>query len=220
MARDRLIGNYGKFATAALGANVTTGTLDDEGFYIVIAIGTTSVLPATVVVGYGFTADGTEDLTGGGGDDVKLMTFTDLCDIQGWSLDLQSEETEVTTLCDEQKLYKAGRIDVSGTAEGVFTIGTTDGTGGFANSFVAIVKQVGDGNAVTVSEVDNDPIYAILFKQKDDTVGETETYYVAPIVITSFSDSVSGSDAQAFSTAFRLTNDSEVNFHLYENTID
>ncbi len=219
MAKDRLIGNYGKVATGALGASVTTGTLDDEGLYIVQAIGTTSVLPAGTVVGSPFTADGTEDLTGGGGDDVKLLTLTDQCDVQNWSLEFSANEVEVTTLCDSSKVYKKGRVDPSGTIEGVFILGTSDVAGGFANNFVPIVTQADDGGAVTVNAIDDDPVYLILYKQEDSSSGETEAFYIVPSVILSFSDTVTDGEAQSFSSSFRPTSDSEVDFVLYENTI-
>jgi len=216
MAKDRLIGNYGKVATGALGASVTTGTLDAGGLYVVQAIGTTSVLPAGTEVKKPFTADGTEDLTGSGGDDVKLLTLTNKCDIQNWGLEFSANEVDVTTLCDDSKVYKKGRVDPSGSLEGVFIIGTSES---LANNFVAVVEQAGDGGAVTVSDIDDDPIYLILYKQDDDSTGETETFYIVPSVVLSFSDTVTDGEAQSFSSTFRPTNDSEVDFVLYENTI-
>jgi hypothetical protein len=217
MARTRLIGNYGKYASGALGAEVSTGTLTKDALYVVIKLGTSSTLPAGLEVGYIFKSDGTEDITSSL-DVVKLLSLTDLCDIQSWSLDFTKDETEVTTLCSDQKEYLAGRADTSGSATGVFSVGTTDLDGGFVNKFVDIVRQADAGGAVTIDKIDDSNIFAILYKQDSQESGETETFYVMPATITSFSDSVSGSDAQSFTSAFRQAPNDEVKFQLVEIT--
>ena len=212
MAREKLIGFYGKFSTVSVGAEVITGTLD-AAWYTVVTIGATTTLPTGVEVGYVFEAAGTEDITTSG-DVVKELTFTDLCDIQKWGIDFSKSEIDVSTLCDDQNKYLAGRPDVTGSVEGVYTIGTTDLNGGFVNGFVDIVRQADAGGAVTIDKLDDDPIVAILYKQKDGTSGETEQFYIAPATITSFSDSVSGSEAQAFSSSFRIAPNDDVKFQL------
>lgn len=214
MARDRLIGNYGKFTKGELGADVTTGSLTANTLYVVKAIGTTSVLPSAVEVGYVFYADGTEDLTGSGGDTVAAFTTTDLCDIQSWSLEFTKDETEVTTFCDDQKKYLAGRSDATGSAEGVYTIGKTDIDGGFANTVVDIVRQAGAGGTVSIDKIDDSNIYALLYAQEDQSSGESETFWLAPISITSFNAGATGSDAQNFSSSFRIAPDAVVNTQL------
>ena len=211
--KTRLIGFYGKFSTASLGVEVTTGLLTADTWYVPTTIGGTSTLPAGATVKYVFQADGTEDITTSG-DVVKAITFSDLCDIQTWSLDFSKAEIDVTTLCDDQNKYLAGRTDVTGSAEGVYTIGITDVAGGFMNGFIDIVRQQDSGGAVSIDTLNDDPIVAILYKQKDGSSGETEAFYVAPATITSFSDSVSGADAQAFSSSFRIAPSDELNFQL------
>ncbi len=217
MSRTRLIGNYGKFAKMTLGAEVAAATvLTADTWYVPTAIDGSTAMPTGVTLKYLFKADGTETLTGT--DAAKPVTFSDLCDIQSWGLEFTNAEVDVTTLCDDVNKFLTGRTDVSGTADGVYTIGTTDVDGGFMNNFIDIVRQADAGGAITIDAIDDSAIVAVLYKQELATSGETEQFYVVPAVVTSFSDSVSGTDAQAFSSAFRPTVDDEVEFQLVSIT--
>ena len=216
MAREKLVGFYGKLAIAAT-SDIATGTLVADTKYIVKTIGGSSTLPTGVAVGRSFIADGTEDITSSG-DEVILLTESDSCDISTWGLDFSKAEIDVTTLCNQQNEYLGGRTDVTGTIEGIYKIGTTDVNGGFANNFFDIVRQAGTGGTVTVDTIDDSQIVLILYKQKDTSIGETEQAYVTPVTITSFSDSVSGADAQAFTSGFRIAPNDDIDFHLLSVT--
>jgi len=216
MARDRLIGFYGKYAAASLGSEIITGSLVADAYYVATEIGGSSTLPVGTTLKYIFQADGTEDITSSD-DKVKEVTFNDLCDIQSWALDFSKAEVDVTTLCDDENKYLAGRTDITGSAEGVYTIGITDGANGFIKSFVDQVSQADAGGAITVTQADSDSIVAILYKQKDGSAGETEEFYVVPATLTSFSDSVGGADAQAFSSSFRVAPNTEIELQLFKS---
>ncbi len=214
MARERLIGFYGKYAQAVLGAEETATTLTADTYYVVTGLGGTGI-PAGAELGYVFLSNAE---TISGADAVKELTLTDLCDIQSWSMEFSKAEVDVTTLCDDQNKYLAGRDDVTGSVEGVYTIGVTDTDGGLANAFFDIVRQTGAGGAITIDHLDSEPIVAILYKQKLTDAGETEQFYIAPATVTSFSDSVSGADAQSFSSSFRIAPNDEINFQLVSVT--
>ena len=216
MAREKLIGFYGKLAIASI-SDITTGTLVADKKYVVKVIGGSSALPAGVEVGRSFISDGTEDITSSG-DEVILLTESDSCDISSWSLDFSKAEIDVTTLCNDQNEYLGGRTDVTGSIEGIYKIGTTDLDGGFANNFFDIVRQAGTGGAVSIDSLDDSQIVLVLYKQKDTTAGEVEQAYVTPVTITSFSDSVTGADAQAFTSAFRIAPNDDIDFHLLSVT--
>ena len=203
MARDRLIGDYGKLATGTLGVEETT-TFADGTYYIISGVDASSALNGTPEVGYLYRGGG-ETLVG---DDAGYpLTFTDKCDLQNWSLEFAKGEVDVTTLCDDQKVYKASKTDVTGSLEGVNTIGVTDADGGFQNNFIDIVKQ--SSSTYVINKIDDGLIYAFLYTQESTASGETESLYVAPIEITGFSQGASvGDEAQTFSTPFRLTTDS------------
>ncbi|MCP4373653.1 MAG: hypothetical protein GY797_36970 [Deltaproteobacteria bacterium] len=213
MAREELIGKYGKYASAAVGTDVSTGTLTANALYIVVTIGGTSTLPTGVEVGYAFVAAGTEDISSSG-DVVKPLTLTDQCDITSWSMEFSKDEVEVTTLCSDFKKYLDGRTDTTGSAEGIYTIGRTDTDGGLANKFYDIVRQAGAGGTVTIDKIDDSEIVAILYLQKDQTAGETEQFFIVPASVTTFGNSVTLADAQTFSSSFRQAPNDEIKFQL------
>ena len=217
--RTRLTGLYGDMTKGSLGSEVTTGTLVDGTLYLTTAVGETSALPTGTEVGYVFRADGTEDITSSG-DKVVPITLSKACDVQTWSIEASSAEINVTTACDTNNTYLPGRTDISGSAEGVYTIGATDVDGGFANSFFDIVRQEGDGGEVTIDKIDSDPIIGIFYKQKDQSVGETEQFYIAPITQLTFSDGSGGDDASTFSLNFRIAPSTETGllFQLFTET--
>jgi hypothetical protein len=212
MARETLVGYYGKLAIA-VDTPIITGTLIADTKYIATTIGGSSTLPTGVEAGYAFVADGTEDITSSG-DEVLQLIETDKCDIQSWGIEFSDAEIDVTTLCNDQNVYLGGRTDASGTMEGVYKIGQTDADGGFGNTFFDIVRQADAGGTVTIDKIDKNQIVLMLYKQKDTTSGETEQLYITPATILTFSDGVAGSDAQSFSSSFRIAPNDDIKFQL------
>ncbi len=217
MAKEKLIGKYGQYASAEVGADVSTGTLTANVLYIAVTLGGSSTLPAGVEKGYAFVSDGTEDISSSG-DVVKPLTLTNQCDISSWSMEFSKDEVEVTTLCSDYKEYLDGRTDTTGSAEGIYTIGLTDVNGGLANKFYDIVRQAGAGGAVVIDKIDYSPIVAILYLQKDQTAGETEQFFIVPASVTSFSNGVTVADAQTFSSSFRQAPNDDIKFQLVSVT--
>ena len=212
MSRETIIGDYGKLAKASTSV-ISTGTLVEGAKYVVKTVGGTSALPNGAAVGYCFVADGTEDITSSG-DEVILLTEVDQCDIQAWSLDFSKAEIDATTLCDKNNVYLGGKTDVTGSIDGIFKIGITDVDDGFANGFIDIVKQDGEGGDVTINEINGDQIVVILYLQKDKSAGETETFYVAPVTLTSFSSGIATGSTSAFSSSMRIAPEEDVKFQL------
>lgn len=204
MGLDRLIGNDGAFATVDIGsALIATETLVDKEYYSVIARDVAaSAIPTGAVALTVFQADGTETLTGD--DSVYHITQSLSCDITSWSMGSSLAEIPVTTLCDTENKYRAGLGDVTGSIEGIYTIGTTDVADGILNRFSTISSQASAGGTVTISDINNDPLVVLLKMQKDDSAGETVEFYIAPITLLSFDNGISGTDAQSFSSSFRI----------------
>jgi hypothetical protein len=203
MALDKLIGNDGKFATVALGSPIiAAATLVDGEYYSVIAVDDSTALPTGVSALSVFMADGTETLVGD--DSVYHLKQSDSCDITSWSLDNSLAEIDVSTLCDTENKYRAGRGDNTGSIEGIYTVGTTDVVAGMLNRFSIISSQAEAGGAVTETAINNDPMYVMLYLQKDDTAGETVEFYLAPITLLGFNNGITGTDAQSFSSSFRI----------------
>lgn len=212
MAVTELIGRDGKIAQVAT-SEVTTGTLTAGAKYIVKTIGGSSALPTGAAVKKAFIADGTEDISASG-DVVYLLTETDKCDISEWSISLNSPEINMTTLCDDVNVYRAGRPDLSGSMTGIYKIGTTDVDDGVLNAFVDIVRQADDGGAITIDQQSNGELFLLLYKQKDDTAGETEQLYIAPVVVTSYDDNITSDDKQGFTSSFRISPSDIADFHM------
>lgn len=214
MADKRLIGSDGQLISGSFGTEVSSGTvLTADTWYKVTGIDSSgSVFPSGVVTGLLYKADGTETLA----TDDKAQPFEGslLCDIQSWSLDFSKGDIDVTTMCDGQKVSRAGKTDVTGSIEGVMTIGVTDDVNGFQNRFVSIVKQ--DGSTYTVSLANDAVFYVQLFTDATTTTGEIESFYFMPIAVTGFSASAGGEDAQTFSSPFKVApSDEGVMFYEY-----
>ena len=217
MARDsELVGYYGKIAQAAT-TEISTGLLTADTKYVVKTIGGSTVLPAGVEVKKSFVADGTEDLTTSGDVVIELLE-TDKCDVSQWGIELSKPELNASTLCDEVNKYLTGRPDLSGSLEGNYKIGVTDTDDGVLNAFIDIVRQAGPGGAVTVDQSTDGQLVVLLYKQKRTDAGDVEQAYVAPITITSYSDTINGEEIQGFSSGFRVAPSDDIDFHLLSVT--
>ena len=222
----KLIGNDGTFfglvqGTEVVGDGVTAIPQPSTGRTLIVITGVAAVTawPGTTgatgaeQVGNGRILEvrnGDTAITPAIGDNYVPLTLNELCDISAWTLPFTADEIEITTFCDEEKKYRAGKDDVSGTASGIFTIGITDSvTNGaeFARKFMAIIQQQG-GDNVDVFPKSKVPILASFVLNKEQA-GETGDYmeYIAPVELFSFSlGAEQGANAQTFETTVRLTN--------------
>ena len=212
MAKQVVIGDYGKVARVVQ-TEISTGTLVDGTKYVVKEVGGTSALPTGAEVGYVFVSDGTEDISASG-DVVYELAETDACDISGWSLDFSRSEIDSTTLCDDVRKYVGGMTDITGNISGIYKMGITDLDGGWANKFVDVVSQADNGGTVTVDRIDNSAIVLILYLNDDTATGETETFYVAPVTLISFSSGVSVGENSPFESSLRISPDSTTKLQL------
>lgn len=220
MAKDRLIGSDGKLVTVSYDDEIvadgtsdldelaggTSGDGSGEGWYEVTEISDgTSAFDSNLSVGDLFWDDGSlVPATGTGTNDkAKKLIETEKADIQSFSLEFSRAEIDVTTLSDDTKRYRSGKTDMSGSFEGLTTLGVTDETGYITDSFIRIISQASNGS-VTVSQIDDDPLYIKGVIQGDTSGGETEAFVWAKVTILSYSLSAGGEDAQSFSSNFRI----------------
>lgn len=220
MAKERLIGSDGKLVTVTYDDAVTgDGTSDlDElaggtsgdgtggGWYEVVSISDgTSALDTDLSVGDLFWDDGSLVMDSGtsSDDSVKKLIETERADIQSFSLEFSRAEINVTTLSDDVMRYRAGKTDMSGSFEGLTTLGVTDTSGYITDSFIRIISQASDGS-VTVSEINDDPLYIKGVVQGDTSAGETEAFIWAKVTVLSYTLNAGGEDAQSFSSNFRI----------------
>jgi len=205
-----------EFGSLIIGDGIET--LVDDTWYAVKSVKASgSALPTNLEAKYVFRGDA--GIVPEVGDDVYPITLTELCDIQNWSMDFSKDEIEVTTLCDLLKNYLAGRSDLSGTLEGITTLGITDEADGFITKFIDKVKQVADLSSVTLTKANNTKIFLKLDINKENQVGDTEVHatYFMPVIITSFTAGVNNGEAQTFTSAFRTASNDFLVPHLYEN---
>lgn len=215
MATKRLIGKDGKIYTLTKGTEITTGTLA-EGYYVVTAIKSTgSGLPTGIEVGYPIytTATSGQVITLATGDKVKKLTLVSQCDLKSGTLEFTNEEVDVTTLCDNTKVYRAGYSEAKGTLEGVTTIGLSEV---FINKFIDTVTQAADGASTVISEVNGDPLFLMLEVNNESTAGESTAAYFAPVTMLSYNAGAQVDGDQAFTSDFRITTDDDMKACFFE----
>lgn len=215
MAIDRLIGSDGKLVTVDLEAEVVGDAIDtlDElagglaasgdgaGWWSITALAASSAFPSGLSVGELFWDDGT--LVPAVGDKCSLLTETEKADIQSFSIEINKAEIDVTVLADAVKRYRAGKTDMTGSMEGLTTLGETDAAGYIINNFIKVISQASAGTVV-VSEADGSAIYIKGVIQKSTASGEKEAFIWAKVNILSSSLGASGEDAQSFTSNFRI----------------
>lgn len=220
MAKEELIGSDGELVTVvkatAVNGNIGGDDLDTlqgdgsagsgAGWYEIVAISDdTSALPAGLVVGDLFWNDGSLVLDDGTSqaDSVSYLTETKRCDVTSFSIDVSRAEIEVTKLCDDTKRYRGGKVDMTGSIEGITTLGETDADGWVMNNFLRIIQQASAGT-VSVNAIDDSDIFIKGVLQKDTDSGEKEAFLWAKINILGTSLGASGEDAQSFTGSFRI----------------
>lgn len=205
MATKRLSDLDGTLKKAAFGTEIIgdgSTAIPSDGYYLVTAVaGSSELLGATV----GYLVYLTTAITPATGDNVKPVTFTDLCAVQNASAEFTKDELETTTLCDAQKVYTTGRADLTGSFDGVAIAGSDEYLE-IANKFIA--TNVQESGAVTISEANNNIFYLYLETFAGSAADSIRSQaYIFPTVLNNFSAGVTQGSAQTFSSGFRITND-------------
>ena len=197
----RLIGSDGALYAGKYGAEITTATVLDKGtFYEITAIGASTAFPAGAEVGYLVQGDGVLALATD--DTAKPFEGNPLCEITSWNMDFSKAEVDVSTFCDDNKVYRASKYDdITGTTEGIMIDSVTDQSGAIMNHFVAIADET--SGTYTISPKDGDIIIAQLYTDDSEETDGVISFYFLPIVLTGFSASAGGDEAQTFSSPFR-----------------
>jgi len=217
MAKDRLIGSDGKIVTITKGtsnytgdgtqdvdelAGGTSGDGSGAGWYEIAAIADPTVFDSALSVGDLWWTDGSDVLETD--DEITPLNETEQSDVSSFSIEMTKAETDVTTLSDTVKRYRAsGKVDWSGSIEGITELGVTDNDGWAINNFIRTIEYASAGT-VTVSDIDGSDIYLKGVLQKDTDSGEKEAFIWVQITLTSSNLGASGEDAQSFSSNFRV----------------
>ena len=199
MAKERLVGSDGKLVTVKLGAS---GDWTVAGWYVISEIADTgSAFAAGFEVGDPIYLATDPELAAT--DEVQLMTENEQADITAFSLEISKAEIDVTTLSDEVRRYRTGKVDMTGSLEGIITLDETDAAGWVINNFMKTIKQTAAATW-TIAEADDSPIYIKGVLQKDTSAGEKESFFWAKVNLLGANLGASGEDAQSFSSNFRI----------------
>lgn len=209
MAIERLVGSDALLTTCSFGTPLDDGTATKGKLYKIVAKSGTTVFPAGYEVGDFWIGDGTATFSET--NSASVATDTTVAEVSSFSFDISADEIEVTVLADDQKKYRTGKKDVSGSIEGItFVTSLADGTS-IANRFFKIVNYDGKGSS-TLNPVDTGDLFIKAYLQKDDSEGETLVYMLAQVQLTSYNLGASVADAQSFTANVRLIGNDAVIF--------
>lgn len=209
MAIERLVGSDALLTTCSFGTPVTTGKSTKGTLYKIVAKSGNTVFPDGYEVGDFWIGDGTATFSET--NSASVATASTVAEVSSFSFDISADEIEVTVLADDQKKYRTGKKDVSGSIEGItFVTSLANGTS-LANRFFKIVNYDGAGSS-TLNPVNTDDLYIKAYLQKDDSEGETLVYMLAQVQLTSYNLGASVADAQSFTANVRLIGNDAVIF--------
>ena len=208
---QKFVGDDGFVKLATFGAEVAGdgSTPLPVGTYLVVAVAGSSGFPpnsdgTAIASGDFLQVDSGITITPAVGDDVVTMTLANQCDISSWAMEFSKEEIDVTTLCDYVKKYRAGKSDMAGTMNGVFTAGITDDEDGFMRQFIDIKKQ--DGALKFDTYAQGESIMLGWFYINDDTNLADVMVIIAPFQLFGMGIGGEMGAAQSFSSSFRFAN--------------
>ena len=215
---QKLIGDDGTIFDTILGTEVTGdgGTKVPNGVVIITAVDPsssgwpgTSGASGAAQVGVGRILEIREtdtDITPESGDKYVPLTLAELCDISAWGIQFSSDEIEITSFCDLDKRYRAGKDDMQGTLTGIYTVGVTDKVTGLAivRNFTPVIRQDGGDTVDVYEQLKSAKLVRFVLNKKDALADYVE--FLAPIELFGFNmGAEQGANAQAFDSSLRLT---------------
>lgn len=218
MAREEmpLVGDDGLIMTGAEGTTYEgdgTKTLnrlvggesdgDGSGMYLIAAIADSdSIIPKGMKVGELYPALGTEKLAAG--DKLTKLNLTHVADATGWQFQITQSEIDVTRLKDNFKKYRLGKKEATGTVNSIMTLGISDEADGIVAKTMKLFRRTADGT-VTVSEIENTPVYFLGYVRKTSTPGETEAFVFAQVYLYNMNLGGQAGNAQSYDSSMRMT---------------
>lgn len=222
-----LVGDDGQFMTGELGtvayAGDGTSTLaalmgedgDGTGMFIVQKVAASgSFFPKGIRVGDLFPALGQEVLAEG--DSVVQLKLTHVADCTGWQIQVTQSEIDVTRLSDKFKKYRLGKKDATGTVNSIMTLGVSDEPDGIVARTMRLYRRALDNETmkVTITELENVPVYFLGYVRKTDTPGETQAFIFGQAYLYNITLGGSTGNAQSYDSSLRLTGRDPVFYSL------
>lgn len=183
------------------GSEASSGSA--AGMYLVAGLASAaSIFPSGLKVGHLFPAQGTEVLAAG--DELYKLNLTHFADSTGWDFSVSQDQIEVTKMNDTYKKYRLGKKEGSGTIKSIFTVGETNKDGGMIGRVMTTFRRAANGT-VTITEVENKPIYFCGYVRKTNIPGETECFVFGQIYLTGLKLGGDTGSAQSYDSSFFLT---------------
>lgn len=131
-----------------------------------------------------------------------------MMDITGWSLEIAADEIDTTVLSDNFKKYRKGKKDANGSVKFVYIKGKTDIAGALTGQFFRVADITAAG-AVTVTPIDNEPVYLIGYIDQTTVQGNTRVGTVMQVEFFNYSLPMNMGEAVNMDVPFRLVGDSD-----------
>lgn len=206
MAIDRLIGSDARLEQAFFATPLTSGSASKDAWYRIEKKTGDTVFPKGFKVGDVISGEliaGDFSATNSG----ALASFTTIAEVTSFNIEVSKDETEVTTLADLNKQFRAGKQDFSGTVEGITIISEARKKNSIMNRFFRIVDGVnnkGTGTAV-MHDIVPANMYIRGLLQSDENIGETMAFFFARVELFGYGLGASVGDAQNWSSGMRLS---------------
>jgi hypothetical protein len=201
LSATELSGNGTSSVDELSGASTVDGR--GAGIYIVTAMAATnSFFPVKLQVGEAYPSDGSDVLAVG--DKVKKLDLRPVADATGWSLAVSRSEIDVTRLGQRYKKYRMGKYDATGTLNSIFTVGITDSADGLIGKTMKTFRKAA-GGSVTITEINDAPLYLVGYVRKTGVPGETEDFVFGQIYLFNMTFGGQAGNAQSYDSSFRLT---------------
>ena len=165
MAIQRLVGSDALLTTLSFGPTLTSGTATKGALYKIIAKNGDTVFPVGFAIGQFWIGDGAATFSAT--NSAQLATAATVAEVSSFSFDISADEIEVTVLADDQKKYRIGKKDVSGSIEGITFVDSLADGSSLANRFFPIVNYNGTTGASTRHDVETSDLYIKAYLQKD-----------------------------------------------------
>lgn len=197
---DRLVGSDASLMSMSFGPALVTGTATSGVWYQIATVSGTAVFPAGYVVG---------DLVLGNGqafsasNSAKLATETVVADCNSFDFQFSADEIEVTTLVDGIKKYRKGKVDLSGTINGINTISEMRKAGSIVNRFIRVVTAT-SVNVATLNTLAESAFYIKAYLQDSTTSGESLVFLFGQVELYGYSAGAAIGDAQSYSSGVRF----------------
>lgn len=206
----RLTGSDGRIYEATFGTEIVGDGVAalPVGYYVVSGVAGSSTFPApasggmAISVGYLLRVRTGDNIVPAIGDNVLPMTLTGRCDVTGFTIPFTKDQIDMTTLCDDFKIYEPGKTDMQGSLDAIVEIGETLAESGTVTQFIDYVEQDGD-TSIDVFQKAETVLFAYFQLNSNEYKGD-EIGLLMPINLYGFSLGGAVGDAQTFTSDFRI----------------